>query len=314
MRTVFFGTPEIAVPALEALCGISEVVGVVCQPDRPAGRGLQHRAPPVKAWASDHGLSVVQPEKVRDGALRQWLSERQPDVAIVLAYGRILPPDVLTTPRQGCLNLHASLLPRHRGAAPIQWALMAGDSETGISLMQMDEGLDTGPVFSRHTIGIGATDDNGSLTNRLGQLAATVIVSDLPLVMSGQLTAVPQDSEVATWAPPLKHEDQLLNFAEPAIKLAGTIQGLSPKPGAYTTHRARRLKVLQAQPCDEPVVGPPGTVKLSKHQIWVATGSGTLSLLRLQLEGKAVQNASDLVNGRAIAEGERLGSPAPASH
>lgn len=309
MRTVFFGTPDIAVPALEALCRASDVVGVVCQPDRPAGRGLQHRAPPVKVSALGHEIPVFQPEKVRDGRLREWLAECRADVAVVLAYGRILPPDVLRTPRHGCLNLHASLLPRFRGAAPIQWALMEGAEETGISLMQMDEGLDTGPVFTRHPLPISEVDNAGTLTDRLAALAARVIESDLEAVVAGRLSAEPQQDDLATWAPPLRHEDQLLDFSWSNKRLASRVRGLSPKPGAFTTHRGKRLKLLSARLTDEPVTGSPGTVTVTKRNIWVATGDGTLEVLTLQLEGKGAQAAIDSINGRAITSGEILGMP-----
>jgi methionyl-tRNA formyltransferase len=260
----------------------------------------------------ERNLPVFQPEKVRDGRLRDWLADYRADVALVLAYGRILPPDVLATPRQGCLNLHASLLPRHRGAAPIQWALMAGDEETGISLMRMDEGLDTGPVFTRHSLKILENDDTGSLTIRLAQLAADVVLSDLARVVDGQLQSVPQDEALTTWAPPLKHEDQSVDFAQTAIQILGKIRGLSPKPGAVTTLRGKRLKLLEGRVSAEPVNGPPGTVTLTKRSICVATGAGAVELLRLQLEGKAVQAAADLINGRAIASGDSLGTTSPA--
>lgn len=306
MRTVFFGTPEIAVPALDALHGLSDLVGVVCQPDRPAGRGLQLRPPPVKVRALELGVPLLQPVKVRDGSLRDWLAERQADVAVVLAYGRILPPDVLATPRQGCLNLHASLLPRHRGAAPIQWALMSGDDVTGISLMQMDEGLDTGSVFSRHPLTIEPTDDAGTLTERLAALASRVLQEDLHRVTSGALAAVAQDNNLATWAPPLKHADQVLSFDAPSALIWGKVRGLSPRPGAIAMLKGKRLKVLEVRLSEEPVDGPCGTLRVQRKGVWVKTASGSLELVRLQREGKGVQTAMDLVNGRAIVDGDRL--------
>ena len=163
MRALFFGTPDIAVPALDALCDVAEVVGVVCQPDRPAGRGMKLRAPPVKARALEHGLEVQQPTRIKKGDFPAWIESKQADVALVIAYGRILPARLLDAPRRGCMNLHASLLPKHRGAAPINWAIAGGETKTGISLMQMDEGCDTGPVFSRHAIPIGADETAGEL-------------------------------------------------------------------------------------------------------------------------------------------------------
>jgi methionyl-tRNA formyltransferase len=173
--------------------------------------------------------------------------------------------------------------------------------------MQMDEGLDTGPVYSRHSIPIEPSDDAGTLTARLAQLGAEVIASDLQSVLDGQLKPIDQDATLVTWAPPLRHEDQVLDFSLPAKRILGKVRGLSPKPGAYTTHRGKRLKLVEVLPSAELVNGPPGTVKLSKRSIWVSTGEGTLELLRLQLEGKAVQQAPDLINGRAIADGDRLG-------
>lgn len=296
-----------AVPALEALTQISEVVGVVCQPDRPAGRGMQYQAPPVKVWAVEHRLPLLQPAKVRDGALQRWLAERDPEVAVVLAYGRILPPDVLATPKHGCLNLHASLLPRHRGAAPIQWSLLCGDPETGISLMQIDEGLDSGPVLSRHPISIQSDEDCGTLTQRLGLLAADVLHQDLHRAIRGELRAEPQDAALVTLAPPIRHEDQILCFEQSAQSLECRIRAFAPKPGAFTQVRGKRLKIFAARVASESTDGPPGTISVLKRRVLVATGNGCLELLRLQLEGKAVQGAADLVNGRALVDGDLLG-------
>jgi methionyl-tRNA formyltransferase len=252
-------------------------------------------------------LPVFQPEKVRDGRLRDWLRTCDADVALVLAYGRILPPDVLATPRQGCLNLHASLLPRHRGAAPIQWALIEQDQSTGISLMQMDEGLDTGPVYTRHELAIEATDNTGTLTDKLGTLAAHVVETDLRAVVEGRLIAVAQDPSQVTLAPPLRHEDQIIDFSLTANAILGKIRGLSPKPGAFTTLRGRRLKLLEVAVSEEPVEGHPGSVKVSKRSVWIATGHGSLELLRIQPEGKSVLCVKDWINGRGITDGDRLG-------
>jgi methionyl-tRNA formyltransferase len=306
VKTVFFGTPPIAIPALETLSQISELVGVVCQPDRPAGRGLQQQEPAVKRWALERGLDPFQPTKVRDGQLAQWLAALSPDVAVVLAYGRILPQDVLDAPKRGCMNLHASLLPRHRGAAPIQWSILSGDSCTGISLMQMDIGLDSGPVYSQRSIPIRSDETTGSLTERLAQLAADVLRDDLARAVSGELTAMPQDASSITLAPPIRHADQLLDFTGAATALDCRIRALAPKPGAVCLLRNRRLKILASCVANEPTPGPPGSVSVTKGRIFVATAQGSLELLRLQLEGKAVQSARDIVNGRGIADGDRL--------
>lgn len=298
-----------AIPALEALNEISEVVGVVCQPDRPAGRGMQQQAPAVKQWAIERGLRLLQPTKVRDGHLTRWLADLAPDVAVVLAYGRILPLDVLETPKCGCMNLHASLLPRHRGAAPIQWAILSGDECTGVSLMQMDIGLDSGPVYSRHSIALLPDDDAGTLTRRLSLLAAEVLRSDLERAVSGELSAVEQDASLVTLAPPISHEDQILHFDQSAVVLDRRIRALAPKPGAFCHLRSKRLKILGARLVAESANGPHGTVTVDKGRVFVATSAGSLELLRLQLEGRAVQSALDVVNGRGIASGDRLGAP-----
>jgi methionyl-tRNA formyltransferase len=268
---------------------------------------MQHRAPAIKLWALEQNLPLLQPEKVRDGHLQHWLKECAADVAVVLAYGRILPPDVLATPKHGCLNLHASLLPKHRGAAPIQWAILRGDEQTGITLMQMDEGLDTGPVLSQHAIAIDPDEDSGALTRRLGVLAAEVLRQDLCRSVSGELCPVPQDNSKATLAPPIHHEDQSLDFRQSARALKCRILALSPKPGAVTQIHQRRLKVFAAKLAPESTNGPPGTASVFKRRIVVSTGEGSLELLRLQLEGKAVQSAADLVNGRGVVDGDRLG-------
>src|SRR5689334_7222204 len=239
MRTVFFGTPELAVPALRELASTTNVLGVVCQPDRPAGRGLELREPAVKRAARELGIEVYQPVKVKTGELAVWVRARQPDVAVVLAYGRILPPAVLAAPRRGCMNLHASLLPRYRGAAPIQWAIMRGETETGIALMQMDEGLDTGPVYSERRTPILGEDDAATLSGKLAELAAVVVREDLPRAVSGELVAIPQDGSLATFAPPLDREHARIDWAASAPVIVNQVRGLSPRPGAFTTKAGR---------------------------------------------------------------------------
>lgn len=308
VRTIFFGTPEIAVPALRALAQTTELSGVVSQPDRPAGRGLQMNEPAVKRAARELGVEVFQPAKVRDGALAGWLRAREPDVAVVMAYGRILPEPVLSSPRLGCLNLHASLLPELRGAAPIQWALIRGAVETGISLMQMDAGMDTGPVFCERRIRIDPDDDAESLATRLANLAAEVVREELPRAVSGELRATPQDESRATTAPPLTREDAHIDWSAPALAIVRRVRGLSPRPGAFTMREARSVKLLSARVAPvESVSGPAGTVvRADRGALWVAAGEGAVELIRGQVEGKRPMSAQDLVNGRAFAVGDRL--------
>lgn len=310
MRSVFFGTPAIAVPALEALAGVSTVLGVVCQPDRPKGRGLQLAAPEVKLAAQRLGLPVYQPLKVRDGELAKWLQDLQPDVALVLAYGRILPPDVLAIPKHGCLNLHASLLPAYRGAAPINWALIHGQAQSGLSLMQMEEGLDTGPVFLSRSLPLDEQIDAGELSQRMAALAAQMVTDDVPRVLSGNLQATPQDHSQASYAPPLASQHQGLDCNRPARNLVNQVRGLSPKPGARCSVGGRGLKVLRAALCEEQSKGEPGRVLIAdKAGVVVQANPGSFSVLLAQPEGKKPLSAGDLVNGRYLKVGDRLEAP-----
>jgi methionyl-tRNA formyltransferase len=304
VRTIFFGTPALSVPALEALTEVSEVVGVVCQPDRPAGRGLQLREPEVKIAARGRNLDILQPEKVRTGALAAWVAERNADVAVVLAYGRILPKDVLSAPRLGCVNLHASLLPRYRGAAPIQWAIVKGEDVTGISLMQMDEGLDTGPVYSQHPLPILPDETALELGERLGALAAQVVREDLPRVADGTLVAVPQDPALATHAPPLEKSHGLIDWTRSSRVVHDLVRGLSPWPGAYTFVRGKSMKVVRTQRVQGSVRLEPGQLYVERPRVLVGTGDGAVELARVKLEGKRELSALELVNGRALVDGE----------
>lgn len=308
IRSVFFGTPAIAVAALEALHETTQVVAVVCQPDRPAGRGLGLSQPAVKVAAVRLGLPVHQPAKVKTGELERWLRQLAPDVAVVMAYGRILPEGVLAAPRLGCVNLHASLLPKYRGAAPINWAIAGGETETGISLMQMDAGLDTGPVFATRTLPIGPDETAGELAERLAALAAEVVREDLPRVARGELTAAPQDESQATHAPLIDKQHTRVDWARSAREIVDLVRGMAPRPAAHTTVRGKHLKLTRARVSTQSAPGAPGTVELGiGRELLVATGSGSLEIVRAQLEGKKELGAADLLNGRALGPGDRLG-------
>jgi methionyl-tRNA formyltransferase len=307
-RAVFFGTPPIAIPAFDALREVADVVGVVTQPDRPSGRGLEVHAPPVKKRAEERGVEITQPLKVRTGELREWVLARRPDVLVVLAYGRILPVDVLEAAPHGAINLHASLLPRYRGAAPIAWSIIRGETETGVSLMQMDAGMDTGPVLSRHAIPIGADETAGELTEKLASLAAHVVRVDLPRAMSGELVAQAQDEALATHAPPLERDAGRIDFGESAVTLKNLVRGFAPRPGAFTTLGGKMLRVLSVQASDEPRAGAPGTVHVERGIPWVTTGRGSLEIMSAQLEGRRLASGKDLVNGRALRADLVLGS------
>lgn len=307
-RAVFFGTPAIALPTLRTLAGIAEIVGVVTQPDRPRGRGLELQAPEVKTLALELGLEVTQPAKVRTGELREWLAARTPDVLVVLAYGRILPTDVLEVAPHGALNLHASLLPRYRGAAPIAWSIIRGETETGVSLMQMDAGMDTGPVLSRHSLPIGEDETAGELTLRLGELAAEVTRSDLPRAIRGELSAKPQEAALATLAPPLERDLGRLDFTRGAAELRNLVRGLAPRPGAFTTVGTKTLRVASVRASAATRGGAPGSIHVEGGVPWVTTGEGSLELVAVQLEGKRAATGRDLVNGRVLRPDLVLGS------
>jgi methionyl-tRNA formyltransferase len=309
VRALFFGTPAIAVPSLEALHAVAEVTGVVCQPDRPAGRGLEVAPPPVKARALELGLPVVQPAKVRTPEFAAWMRDAAADVALVIAYGRILPLAVLDAPRRGCMNLHASILPKYRGAAPITWAIVRGETETGISLMQMDEGMDTGPVYSVHRVPIGPETTATELTVTLGALAADVVRADLARAVAGELLANAQDHAAATMAPMLEKEHGRIRWSESARAVHDHVRGMTAWPGAFTTTQGKTLKVLESRVGQaEGVAADPGTVVVAaKNGIEVACGAGTLRILRAQLEGRKALGAAELVGGRAVLVGMPLG-------
>jgi methionyl-tRNA formyltransferase len=309
LRTVFFGTPEFAVPSLAALHEVTRVVGVVCQPDRRSGRGMKLQASPVKVKATELGVPIYQPLRVKSGELESWLRQLQPDVAVVAAYGRILPAAVLAVPKHGCLNLHASLLPSYRGAAPIQWALMHGQTETGISLMHMDEGMDTGAVYAVRPLAIAPGTNAGQLTAALAAVAADVVKHELLGAVAGRLIAVPQDHASATLAPPISRQDLCIDWARPNVDILNQVRAFAPTPGAFTWAGERRLKILEAGLGSSGQQGTPGEILKTERvtSIEVACGKGTLELLRAGVEGRNVQAARDLINGRVIEVGQHLG-------
>ena len=309
VRCVFFGTPELAVPSLAALNEIAEVPFAVCQPDRPAGRGLLPRAPHVKCWAQSNGVDILQPTTLKDGELALRIREHSVDLGVVLAYGRLLPSSILEAPRLGCVNLHASLLPRHRGAAPIAWSILCQDTETGVSLMQMEAGLDTGPVLKQHRLPIGHRETAGTLGNRIATLCAEVTRVEIPRVINGELSARPQNPEEATWAPPIRAADRQLDFNNSSMAVDARIRALSPTPGALTKCKGRVLRLLETQPMTDDLGLQPGTVTvIGNRRILISTLNGSLELVRAQFEGKKPLGAKELLNGRSITSGDQLGS------
>jgi methionyl-tRNA formyltransferase len=312
VRAIFFGTPQLAVPSLDALVGMADVVRVVCQPDRPAGRGMKLRPPPVKERALELGLEVVQPTKVRTPEFAESLRALEADVAVVIAYGRILPRAVLDAPRRGCVNVHASILPRWRGAGPIQWSIVSGDAETGVCLMQMDEGMDTGPVFTIARVPIGENTTAGELSLELAACAAGVVRASLAKAVSGELVAEAQDHARATHARLLEKSDGRVDFTKRAKAVHDHVRGMTPWPGASTTiddgKTTKTLKLLETRLGAESTEAAPGTVvHASGDRIEIACGTGTITLLRAQIEGRKALGARELVSGRAIAAGQLLG-------
>lgn len=309
MKSVFFGTPDFAVPIARATAEVTELTAVITQPDRPKGRGRALQPPPVKRWAEAQGLPVYQPLKLRDGALAKILADHEPEVAVVAAYGRILPRELLELPRRGCLNVHASILPKYRGAAPIQWAIAEGERETGVTLMQMDEGLDTGDILAIETIPIENTDTAGTLHDKLAALGAELIREKLPAFLRGELRAEKQDEGRATLAPILSKEHGRLDLSLPAERIDQRIRGFSPWPGAFTYLKPGAeglLKILRARPSAEPTDAAPGTVVATKPLLVAAGGGTTLEIFEAQPEGRKRMDAEALRAGRWLEVGDRL--------
>ncbi len=306
MRIVFFGTPEFAVPSLRALLRERyAVVGVVTQPDRPQGRSRSTLvSPPVKVEAERAGITVLQPDRPLGDVFLAGLRRLEPDLGVVVAYGHILRPSVLSLPRLGMINVHASLLPRWRGAAPIQHAILAGDAETGISIMQMEEGLDSGPVLHRIPTPIGPEETAGSLASRLAELGATALVDALPLLAAGFAKPEAQDPAAATFAPKIDRESARLDWHHDAALLARQVRAFDPMPGAWTTYENAPLKLFGGVATHD--TGEPGCVLAAGERLVVGCGHGTLAVREVQPAGKTRLPVVDWVRGRGISVGARL--------
>jgi len=304
MRIVFIGTGKIGVPTLRALrrSAAHELVGVITQPDKPVGRSRQVQAPPIKAELESTSLPIFQPPRLRDGEAVAQIGALAPDVIVVMAYGQILPRSVLTIPRLACLNLHASLLPRYRGAAPIQAAIAAGEAETGITVIYMDEGLDTGDILLQTTLAISPNETGGSLHDRLAQLAPAALLNALALLANGQASRLAQDSALATHAPKLTRAHGKIDWAQPAEVIERKIRAFDPWPGAFTvltepSGHSPHLKIFRASVVAH-ASGEPGSVSTpNETELLVATGADTLRLDEVQLEGKRRLPAAEFLRG-----------------
>lgn len=309
-RVAFLGSPDFAVEMLRVLVDADiDIVGVVTQPDRPAGRGKQLRAPPVKVFAQQHGLEVWQPDKIRGGRLRRWLQEREVDLAVVAAFGRILTAPMLRAPRLGCVNLHASLLPRWRGASPIHRAVAAGDAESGVCLMQMDVGLDTGPVLARAAVAIAPDDTAASLHDKLARAGAMLLSDRLSDLLGGRLSAVAQPDEGVTYAPLLTKDEGKVDWSQPAAHVHNQVRGFSPWPGTWTAGPdGQRWKVHADGAAPVGGSGAPGEViALDASGVSIACGTGALCVTDLQRPGKKRGRAADVLRGARLGLGTVFG-------
>ena len=304
MRIVFMGTPEFAAASLEQLLTTRhEVVGVFTQPDKPKGRGYKLVPPPVKELALAHQIPVFQPQKMRDGQALEILQQLQPELIAVVAYGKLLPKEILELPKYGCINVHASLLPKYRGAAPIQWAVIDGEEETGVTTMYMAEGLDTGDVIDTAVIKLDEKETGGSLFDKLAIEGGKLIVETLSKLENGTATRTPQDDEKSSYAGKITKELGQIDFTKPAVTIERLIRGLNPWPSAYTTLDGKAMKVWDATVEEGNVTEQPGEiVEIEKHYIKVATGENYLKINEIQLAGKKRMPMDAFLNGYSIKE------------
>jgi methionyl-tRNA formyltransferase len=304
---VFFGTPEVAVPTLAALLASEiEVAAVVTNPDRAAGRGLRERQSPVKRAAIAAGIPVLQPERIRDVDFQLQFLELRPDIAVVVAYGKLLPSDLLAVPSLGFVNAHFSLLPAYRGAAPVQWALINGDPVTGISIMVLTEGMDEGPLLASESVTVDPTDSAATLGRRLAVRAAPLLVDAVLRYRDGLLTPTPQSEQGVSLAPKLRSDQVRIEWSRAAIDIHNLIRGANPEPGAWSTFRAKRIKLFASVPVPAESDKAAGHIELVPDGLMVSCGTGRLLVTKAQLEGKRPLPAAELGRGLHLREGDRF--------
>jgi methionyl-tRNA formyltransferase len=307
------GTPEFAVPSLRTLIETQDVVGVVTQPDKPAGRGNRLQAPPVKQVAEAAGLPVYQPKSLRSEEAAEPLRDWAPDAIVVAAFGQILRPHILYLPTNGSINVHASLLPRWRGASPIHHAILAGDAETGITLMHMEEGLDTGPMYVQERLRIGDRETSAELHDRLAALGADMVRRHLDDILGGKLLPVAQDDSLSSYAPMIKKEAGQIDWAQANHAIDHLVRSMTPWPGAFTAWNGQPLRIWEAVPVANMKPQRPGLVTQTDTGVFVHTGEGGLELVRLQLAGKRPLEIAEFVRGRPDFVGSVLGASAATS-
>jgi methionyl-tRNA formyltransferase len=307
-RVVFMGTPRFGQVILRALLSDYEIAAVITQPDRTAGRGRKTIISPVKALALEHKVPVLQPSSLANEESVQELCDLAPTVIVVAAFGQILPPTIITLPKNGCINVHASLLPRHRGGAPIPAAILAGDTQTGVTIMLMDEGVDTGPILSQAAVDIMCGDTAASLTEKLGQLGGQLLLDTLPGWLAGEIKPMKQDEAQATFAGLLRRQDGRIDWTEPAEQIARRCRAFHPWPGTFTVWGEKRLRVLSARALSVDLPAQvPGEVVQSDSNIAVVTAKGLLILEKLQLSGKRPLSAEEFARGQRGFVGSLLG-------
>ena len=306
MKLLYMGTPQFAVlPLLSLVEAGHEIVAVVTRIDKPAGRGRVLAAPAVKRAALERGLSVYQPKRVREPEFIETLKTLGAEAIVVAAYGQILPTEILTLPKYGCINIHASLLPRYRGAAPITWAIVRGETETGNTIMQMDEGMDTGAILMQERIPIDPKDTAGTLTEKLSIQGAQLITTALPLIAAGKLAPKTQDSSRATLAPLLKKEDGRIDWERGALEIHNRVRGMSPWPGAYTVLDNKIVKIIETEAMDGSAE-PGRLLEKNGDTLFAGTGSGLLQLLAIQPEGKKPMSAAEFLRGHRDVAGKKF--------
>lgn len=308
MRIIFFGTPEIAVPSLDAVACAHEVLAVVCQPDKPQGRSDKLVAPPAKQWAEAHGIPCVQPVKLNDGTFEAWLRAQTPELCVLVAYGRILKQPLLDVPPHGFLNMHPSLLPRHRGPSPIQTAILRGDETTGISIMRLDAGMDTGPLLLQEPHPVEPDDTTLSLTRRLADAGAAALVRALTLVAEGRAVYRPQSGKGVTVTRTYSKEDGRIRWAAPARDIHNLVRAAVPWPVAHCAYKGAVCRLLKTAVIADSVPGAvPGTVtSVGKDRVTVAAGEGQVAILEFQAPGKRAMPMGDYLRGHSMSAGERF--------